>query len=90
MTDKLDMLVKELRHSDETSVLTGLEARVWQRIAKTQPSPSVLRVVLVLRALPVVLALGMGGAVGARAMTAHSELSAFSASPAYSVTRLVD
>ena len=89
MTDKLDTLIGELRAQDKTLDLTGLEARVWQHIDVMSPGPRLMVMMQAVRALPVIVALLLGGAVGERAMTAQNELSVFSAMPAYSVIRLV-
>ncbi len=90
MTDKFDSLISALKESPEERSLTGLEARVWRRLDAMQPSPQMRRSLLFLRVLPIVLALGVGGTVGARAMPTHDVLTAFSPSPTYSVLRLVD
>jgi len=89
MTDKLDKLLGELRTEDQAISLSALEAQVWQRLNAERPHPRTMFVMQALRAVPVILALVLGGTVGARAMTSHDDISAFSATPAYSVLRLV-
>ena len=90
MADKLDNTIRELSKQVNDTSLVGLEAQVWQRIEASRPGPLMTRTLLALRLLPIVIALGLGGTVGARAMTTEHELSAFATIPAYSVLRLVD
>ncbi len=90
MAVSLDKITRELRKQADNASLVSLEARIWQRIEASRPSALMARSLLVLRLLPIIIALGLGGTVGARAMTSEHELSAFSAIPAYSVLRLVE
>ncbi|PHS21919.1 MAG: hypothetical protein COA85_12255 [Robiginitomaculum sp.] len=89
MTDKFHRLIKTLQLEEHTDRLINLEARVWLRIDTVRPGPRVLFSLQAARVLPVVIALVLGGAAGARSMTSHEQLSAFSAAPAYSVLQLV-
>jgi predicted exporter len=91
MTEKLDSLINALRIEDEATLAPiGLEARVWQALdASPRPHSTAFFVMQALRALPVIITLVLGGAVGARAMTTHDDVSAFAPVPAYSVMQLV-
>jgi hypothetical protein len=91
MTEKLDSLTNTLRIEDESALAPiGLEARVWQTLdASPRPHSTAFFVMQALRALPIVVTLMLCGAVGARAMTTHDEVSAFAPVPAYSIMQLV-
>lgn len=91
MTEKLNFLINALRNEDTVALAPiGLEARVWQTLdASPRSHPTAFFVMQALRALPIVITLVLGGAVGARAMTTYDEVSAFAPVPAYSIMQLV-
>jgi hypothetical protein len=90
MGDSLNALLDKLRAEDRSLERVGLSARVWQRIDAARLGPRTILSLQIIRALPVVFALLMGSAVGARSFTPPEQISAFSATPAYSVMRLVE
>ncbi|MDQ7019773.1 MAG: hypothetical protein Q9M33_11480 [Robiginitomaculum sp.] len=89
MTDKFYSLVKTLQLEDHGDRLINLEARVWQRLEASRLGRRLHFSLEAVRALPIVLALVLGGAAGARSMTSQDRLSAFATTPAYSVLQLV-
>jgi hypothetical protein len=89
MADELNRLLKKLQIREHTDRLINLEARVWQRLDAARLGPRALFSLQAARVLPIVVALVLGGAAGARSMTSQDGLSAFAAAPAYSVLQLV-
>lgn len=89
MNNTFDSLIDQIKTEDAAVKLTGLEARIWQKLEAARLKPGMLFAMQALQALPVVMALVLGGAAGASAMASYDDFAAFSAMPAYSVARLV-
>ena len=88
MTDKLDILLSELSPPDQGR-LTGLEAKVWQRIESLKPFAYFSAMPLWLKSLPIATTLLVGGTIGASAAPASYEFDAFSSAPSYSISKIM-
>ncbi len=90
---ELDEFLEKLPDPDEKR-LVGLEARVWQRIEGSKPYAYFSGLPLWLKSLPIASALLFGGVIGASASPASKDLAgndldAFSAAPAYSISKIM-
>ncbi len=88
MTEKLDILLSELAAPDQ-SRLSGLEARVWQRIERSRPFSYFSAMPIWLKGLPIATTLLISGTIGANAASIPNEMDVFSSTPSYSVSKIM-